>query len=242
MVARLLIIASVACFVNLANAIEPFPGFKKCKSSDSDCILENAIKGVSSFGDGIPELGVRRLDPDFFDKVDASSPNLKFILSDITLTGLKSCKPTKVTRDAAKSQIFLILQCALKLDGNYELDGNVLILKIKGKGKIHVYLRNIVNTVTLDYVIKEGKDGQKHLRIKKFDHTYKLNEKSDVVFEGLFQDNDVLSQAADDLIKNNGNEIVEEIGGGMFTAAVTRIVENFNKFFGKLPYEDISID
>ncbi|XP_026744555.1 putative beta-carotene-binding protein [Trichoplusia ni] len=239
MVPKIFIIAcALIHFCSGASA----PFITPCLSNDAECMKQNAVGAIPIFAAGIPDLGVETLDPLFFKHVDSSSPSLKFILSDITVTGLKTCKPNKIQRDVANNKIHLQLSCVASLDGDYELKGQVLILKIEGKGKIHVLLRKLVIDVDLDVTEKVGKDGEKYLRIKKFNHTYTLKEKSDVVFEGLFADNDVLSKAADDLIKNNGNDVVNEIGGPMFEATITKVTQNINNFFGKVPLSQLSLD
>lgn len=69
------------------------PFITKCKALDSDCITANAVKAIPLFSDGLEEFGVEKLDPLTFDQIDASKPNLKFVLNDVHLTGLKHCKP-----------------------------------------------------------------------------------------------------------------------------------------------------
>lgn len=59
-------------------------------------MLQNAKDGLPFFVDGIPEYGIKSSDPDFYEKVDASSNNLKFFLNRITVTGLKTCKAVSV--------------------------------------------------------------------------------------------------------------------------------------------------
>ncbi|KAH9638194.1 hypothetical protein HF086_005187 [Spodoptera exigua] len=97
-------------------------------------------------------------------------------------------------RDLSKSTIVIKLECPVKLDGEYELDGQVLVLKVGGNGKIHVFLKKLVIEVTLD-MVKKQKNGEEYMKVKKFTHTYELTEKSELVFEGLFQKNKVLKFA-----------------------------------------------
>ncbi|XP_050563458.1 circadian clock-controlled protein daywake-like [Spodoptera frugiperda] len=240
MVPLLLLFASVAGLIDYsyaASAAFVIP----CRAADEKCLLDNLGRGIEAYKDGIPELGVGKMDPLYFTEVDSSSPNLKFILRDLTVTGLKSCKPLKLKRDPAKSTIVLKLQCPIKLDGEYELDGQVLVLKVGGKGKIHVFLKNLEIEVTLD-IVKKEKNGEEYMKVKKFTHSYELKEKSDLVFEGLFQENKVLSEAANDLIKNSPNEIVNEIGGKMFEACITEVVKNINSMFSHIPTKELVLD
>lgn len=72
------------------------PYINKCKAEDTKCAKETAQVTIPIFAAGITEYGVEQLDPVKFDKVDASSPNLKFILYDVAVTGLKTCEAKKI--------------------------------------------------------------------------------------------------------------------------------------------------
>ncbi|CAH1636398.1 unnamed protein product [Spodoptera littoralis] len=240
MVPLLLIVVSVAGLINFSNAASA--GFVvPCVASDEKCLFDNLDRGIVAYKDGIPELGVEKMDPMHLKEVDASSPNLKFLLKDLTVTGLKSCKPLKLKRDPSKSTIVIKLECPIKLDGQYELDGQVLVLKVGGKGKIHVFLKKLDIEVILD-IVKKEKNGEEYMKVKKFTHSYELKEKSDLVFEGLFQENKVLNEAAKDLINNSPNEIINEIGGGLFTACITEVVKNVNNMFSHIPTKQLVLD
>lgn len=41
---------------------------------------------------------------------------------------------------------------------------------------------------------KDGKDGKKHWEIKKTSHTFELKDKADLVFENLFEGNEILGR------------------------------------------------
>lgn len=74
-----------------------FPGLvTKCATADTECAKNSAQAMVIPFAAGLPEHNVETLDPLKFKKVDASSPNLKLILTDITVTGMKNCIVMKV--------------------------------------------------------------------------------------------------------------------------------------------------
>lgn len=55
----------------------------------------------------------------------------------------------------------------------------------------------MVLDITLDIIEKDGKGGEKYFQIKNYKHTYDLHDKSDVIFEGLLEDNPVLRKYND---------------------------------------------
>nr|ARO70194.1 Odorant Binding Protein 35 [Dendrolimus punctatus] len=231
---------TVVCLTTCASP----PYITKCKPEDSKCAKETAQVTIPVFASGIAEYGVEQLDPVMFDKVDASSPNLKFILNNVTVTGTKACEAKKIQRMKIeeKSKILLRFLCDTELNGNYELKGQVLFLPVEGKGKAHVALRKTQIDLDLDIVETDGEDGKKHWHIKSWQHSFDLKDKSDVMFHNLFDGNEVLAQAARELFAASGNEIVKEIGSPMMKIMISKVVRNIEHFFKSLPIEDLSLD
>ncbi|XP_028179377.1 uncharacterized protein LOC114366647 [Ostrinia furnacalis] len=160
----------------------------------------------------------------------------------MTFTGLKDCVIKEAQRDKAKSKIEGKLLCDVDANGIYEISGKLLIVTVRGQGNIHVVLRKILISIEADLADKVGKEGKTYWNVKRFSHTYELQDKADVEFENLFTGNDVLGQAASQVIANSGNEIVLEVGPPVVKALVTRVVVNIKKFFSNVPVEDLSLD
>ncbi|RVE40647.1 hypothetical protein evm_014703 [Chilo suppressalis] len=118
------------------------PYVTKCKADDAACIKSSAQAMVTKFVDGIPELGVEKMDPMNLKKpIDASSPGLKVILKDLVVTGLRDCNIQSMSRDAAKNKLFAKILCdAVNTVGQYEMDGKLIVLQVSGKGKITTVL------------------------------------------------------------------------------------------------------
>ncbi|CAF4851089.1 unnamed protein product [Pieris macdunnoughi] len=231
MVKYLVILLACAAFVHGGYV-------KRCKAGDTKCAKESAQAAIPSFIAGIPEFGVHSLDPINIKKTDASSPNLNLIVSDYTISGLKSCTPKKVKYDKAQSKVFLKLQCSGQLEGNYVMKGKLLILPIEGKGPLHVTLNNAEFSIVLDIVDIE-KNGVKYWDIKKWDMSYQLKGKSKVVFENLFNGNEVLAQAAIPVIEESGNEIILEVGSPIIHDGIKVIVEAVKNFFQNVPSSEL---
>lgn len=77
--------------------VVPVSFIKRCKYADSKCYKQSADDAIPIFALGIPELGVKSLDPITFKTLDASSSSLKFVVNDVKIKGLKHCKAKKVS-------------------------------------------------------------------------------------------------------------------------------------------------
>ncbi|KAG6454230.1 hypothetical protein O3G_MSEX008578 [Manduca sexta] len=181
----------VFAIICLATAAPP-SFITKCKKDDKKCGKESAQVALPIFAKGLAEDNVEQLDPVVFKKVDASTPNLKFILSDVTVTGLQNCKVKKLERDDAKIHIEFL--CEAQLDGKYDLKGKLATLPIEGNGPMHVDLKETQIDLNLYIEDKKGDDGKIHWHITKWDHSFALKAKSFVKFDNLFDGNEVLGE------------------------------------------------
>ncbi|KAJ8716746.1 hypothetical protein PYW07_003373 [Mythimna separata] len=215
------------------------PFIQKCKAEDSKCLKETAQNAIPIFANGIPELGVQKLDPFTMKSLDASTPGLKLKLWDITGTGLKDCVAKKVQRDEGKSKITVKLQCSVDFKGKYDMSGQLLVLPIQGNGNAHVVLNKVVILADVDLSDNIGKDGEKHWTIKSWKHSYDLKDKSTIELENLFNGNEVLGRAARELIASSSNEIVKEVGPPIVKAIIAKIIENIENFFKHVPASEL---
>ncbi|CAK1555198.1 unnamed protein product [Leptosia nina] len=231
------ILASV-CFVYASPvAFE----VKKCESSDSKCLKSVTQELIPRFAEGLSILSVDPLDPMFVDKVDASTPNLKLMLTDLKITGLKGCIAKKIERDAKKSFLSVTLQCTVDVEGHYDMNGRLLVLPLEGNDKFQAKLDRAIFKVEGNYEEIE-RDGEKYWNIIKWDHGFKLHDKSTVHFDNLFNGNKDLAQAAQQVISESGNEIINEVGPPVVKAILTKIVDGVQEFFHAIPSKDLALD
>ncbi|CAH0399877.1 unnamed protein product [Chilo suppressalis] len=236
----------IFCLLNFIylGSSSSVPYVTKCKADDAACIKSSAQAMVTKFVDGIPELGVEKMDPMNLKKpIDASSPGLKVILKDLVVTGLRDCNIQSMSRDAAKNKLFAKILCdAVNTVGQYEMDGKLIVLQVSGKGKITTVLKKILMSVEADMGEKKGKDGKTHWDIKRFTHSFELQDKSELEFENLFTGSEVLGKAANQVIESSSNEIILEIGPPVVKAIATKVVENTKRFFNNVDPADLALD
>ncbi|KAJ2951176.1 hypothetical protein O0L34_g5568 [Tuta absoluta] len=238
MLAKLLL---VACFVAVANAAA-VSFINKCKVDDYKCQKESSQAALPIFTNGIPEFGIDTLDPLHFDKIDATSKELKLILKDVDITGVKNCQIKKIVRDVANDKLFAKGMCTVELHGHYEMDGRLLFIPIQGKGKLSAILRKAVVNVEADVIDKVGKDGKNHWDVKAWKHTYELKDTAELDLENLFPGNELLGNAARQLLKSNANDVIHEVGAPIIKALLSKVVKVVDRFFREVPVEDLVLE
>ncbi|XP_064292200.1 uncharacterized protein LOC128672169 [Plodia interpunctella] len=234
------LLASSYAFLCFSSA-SAVPFIQKCKAEDSICIKKSTQDAIPVFAKGLPELGVETMDPLIIKHIDASSPSLKLLVNDVTVTGLKNCVTKKMQRDTARSWLTVKIQCTAQLEGDYEMKGNLLILPIEGKGKVHVAIRKVLINIEGE-LGEKNKSGGKYWFIKSWKSNFELKDKSDLEFENLFNGNEVLGRAAGELIRSSANDIIYEIGPTVVNGIITKIVDNIQQFFSQVPVNDLALD
>ncbi|KAG6440854.1 hypothetical protein O3G_MSEX001499 [Manduca sexta] len=185
-----------ACFLSVILAVRSAsaPFIKPCKDADNACTLASAQAALPHFAPGIPELGVKSLDPLYFDVIKGDQGGLQLTFRDTTVTGMKGCTIEAIKSDQSKGKQQLAVKCSVDLTGDYKLDGQLLIFPIKGEGKYHINIRDIIIKAHTDVVTVTGADGQPHWHIKAWKHTYETKTGAKFNFDNLFNGNKVLGK------------------------------------------------
>ncbi|XP_028157405.1 juvenile hormone-binding protein-like [Ostrinia furnacalis] len=228
-------------FVSLfAIAIaDPVPFITKCNARDVKCLTNTTNAAIPIFAAGFPEYGVETLDPLFFETIDSSSLNIKLIMYNTTVKGLKNCKARTVQRDVVNSKLFIKIECNVTLNGLYVMSGRLLLIPIEGKGKNHADINRFITSFNVTLKDVQGKDGKKHWSIKGWSYTYELEDQSHVRLENLFGGNKVLAKAAEIVVAANGNGIIREIGSPVINTLVVKLADAIQTFFHAVPLEDL---
>ncbi|CAH0399875.1 unnamed protein product [Chilo suppressalis] len=213
----------------------------KCQASDSSCIKQSAqaLLPLLAKGKLAPEL--RTLDPLHIEKIDATQQNLQLIARDITVKGLKECTVDSISRDGAKSKLNVNILCTVVVEGEYDVKGKILVLKLDGQGHLIVKLTKVLMSVEADLEEIE-KSGKKYWNIKNWDSSYTIKEKANIELTNLFNGSEELTQAIRDVFGASANEIVTEIGPPIIKAITTEVVNTVNDFFHLTPIDELVLN
>lgn len=224
------------CSVALADV-------EKCPYEDSKCI-ENVINGIFAKSiNGLKELNLGTLDPltvsDVEVKSNPQSPiNLEINFSNLNLYGFTGAVASNVKgfkKDLPGTFSMVIKSKVNYLVGNYEMNGQFLVLPVTGKGPCNITL--VEPTFTASFEGEPSvKDGKVYLKIKKF------NMKMDVKkvinnYENLFNDR-ILSENMNALLNENWKEFHNEASVPVVKSIGSDIKKMMSKVFATKPYEE----
>ncbi|XP_072932836.1 uncharacterized protein [Epargyreus clarus] len=147
-----------------------------------------------------------------------------------------------ITRDVVKSRLYVKAECSTEMNGHYDMSGQLLFLSIRGHGKFKVIIRKGVFSVTCALAKTTKPDGKIHWHVKDWKYTFELRDKSTLVFENLFEGNELLARAAREVIDSGSNDVVLEIGKPIFDSIMGTITSTINQFYDAVPEEDLALD
>ncbi|XP_025834607.1 uncharacterized protein LOC108734142, partial [Agrilus planipennis] len=215
--------------------------FKVCSRSDpnlNDCIKESVEQIRPHLEDGIPEFGIPRCEPLKIPEVSidqGSGPvSLKSTFKNIEIHGPSKFGLKSVRIDLDKNKVKIKLWIPnLLLQGDYSMEGRILMMPIVGNGKCTGNYSNIEATI-VSQAEKIRKDGQLHYNVTDFFVEFSIGSAT-VHLDNLFNGDKVLGEAMNLFINDNWKNVANEIKP-VLEETIADIFKRFcNKIFHKYP-------
>ncbi|CAK1585757.1 unnamed protein product [Parnassius mnemosyne] len=232
-------ICFLTLFWNANSGLAPF--IKPCKDGDNACIKTSIQAALPFFASGLPELGVKPLDPLKIPLIKSEQGGLELTLRDTTLNGLKGCKIESIKHDMIKGKQTLVLRCNMNLEGNYNLDGRLILLPVQGQGKYSIKIQDIVIKTITDLTTEQGEDGKPHWKILKWRDSFHVKTGATFYFDHLFNGNKVLADPVIEFANTNWNDVMQEIAPPIVHAIIAEVFKNAEAFYKAVPAEELYI-
>ncbi|KPI95934.1 PREDICTED: protein takeout-like [Papilio xuthus] len=229
----------LALFLNVKSASAPF--IKPCKDGDNACILASSQAAIPLLAPGMPSLGVKSLDPLKVPRITSDQGSLKLTFTDTMLTGLKGCKIESIKHDRVKGKQTLVLRCDMVLDGDYVLDGQLLILPVQGKGRYKIDIRDIVIKTVTDLTTEQGPDGKEHWKIVKWRDSFQVKTGVKFHFDNLFNGNKVLADPVIEFANTNWNDVMQEIAPPIVHTIIAAVFKEIESLYKAVPADELYI-
>ncbi|XP_028040390.1 protein takeout-like isoform X1 [Bombyx mandarina] len=215
---------------NLPSFISP------CSASDpnlNECIQKVIEVVAPKFADGIAELGIAPLDPVQLGTVEVNNPALKITFTDTVVTGLRGSKINsyKINLDKGKATIDFTANVTLK--AHYVMDGQVLILPIRGNGPAKIKITNLRIVVTYDFTTVAG-----HWVLTGYKDHYKM-DRAQFKFNNLFGGNKELGETVHTAINTNWEPVIRDIAPVAFEQIIKACVDETKKLFATVPANEL---
>lgn len=226
----------LACLVSggLASKLPSF--IKACSASDpnvNQCIEQVIATVGPKFAQGIPELGIKPLDPAELGTVVVNNPALKITFEDAVVTGLGGFKVNSYKINLAKQKAVLDFTANVTLKAHYDMDGQVLILPIKGNGQAKIKITNLNIVIKYDFKTVNG-----YWVLTSHKDNYKM-DKAQFKFTNLFNGNKQLEDTTIQFLNQNWSIIMQEIAPPAVEQIIEKCIEEVGELYKVVPAEEL---
>jgi len=222
--------------------------FTRCSKTDpnfNSCLNKAVEESIQKLGTGFPKLGLIPLEPLSIPQLFIGEGNGPISL-DLKFKNLKIHGITNLKiRDQKTDLERLKLECRsfnkqLVLDGDYEVNGKILLLPVHGKGKSKIILDDVdaTNKISGSRITKNGKT---YMDVKKYEYKFKTS-KMTMNFQDLFNGDKRLSDAMNRILNSNWEEVLREMKPN-FENALSEVFKDItNQLYKRVALQDIYLN
>ena len=133
------------------------------------------------------------------------------------------------------------IQPNLEIYGDYEVDGQAMIFKVNGFGKVNITGSNVLSTM-LCICELYTKDNIEYFRFKSMKLDIKEMKNAHIYLENVFNGNKELSASINAVINENVDDVLSELGDGFYTAFSAEYLKMANEFVKGIPTSEIFLN
>ncbi|XP_054730600.1 circadian clock-controlled protein daywake-like [Anastrepha obliqua] len=218
----------------------------KCHFGDEKCMIEQGQKLLNRAATGIPELDIPSIEPLVVEKIEMLGDKNSALKVDLVMTDVKFHNYTKpkittikgFTKDLSKPMKIVTqnINPRLTIKSKYKVDGNILVLPIKGEGELTLTLDNVKTRFTTT-LHAEQRDGKQFLIIDNIKIETQV-DKATTDMTNLFNGDKALSESILKVLNENWRVLSDELTPIINEAVANKLKEVMAKFFKDIPYED----
>ncbi|XP_076238612.1 protein takeout [Calliopsis andreniformis] len=242
-----LILLFAIIYLATSSSIPEIPPFLKiCHRSDphlNDCIKQSVNLLKPYLKNGIPALNIPPCEPFRINEINinqASGPiYMESKYSNVSIYGGVNIVPKTIRLDLEKNRMRLKLYIPnLEMVTNYNLDGRIMFLPIKGNGVGHGNFSDIEVVITIQMErYRNEKNGRIHQRVGDIYVDFDIG-RATVHLDNLFDGDQTLSGAMNLFLNQNWKTVIVEIKPKL-EETIGELIKNYtDTIFAQFP-EDV---
>ncbi|CAK1551890.1 unnamed protein product [Leptosia nina] len=235
---QLTILVLLAAIFYVEGEEEFLPSYlKPCDLQKSDfkkCVRQQIENSLPLFSKGIPEIGVPSIDPVDLNDIVIDGNGLKLTFTKAKMHGLSEGSLTDfIINIGEKEETFKLgFKGNLSMTAQYNADGKILILPIRGDGDSLIKCRNV--EVEINSKLNHVKDAKgEHFKLATPNYKYNI-ESTTFDFKNLFNGNKQLAETTLQFANENWRQLMDDLAPPVIKQIVKTIVKAINKFFSKV--------
>nr|XP_014092866.2 circadian clock-controlled protein daywake [Bactrocera oleae] len=242
----LLAFVAVLSVQTCALAVEFPDPITKCHFADEKCMIEQAQKLMKKAATGVPERDIPALEPLELGNIEMlgdknSALKVDLVMSDVECYNYTKSRITSIkgfSKDLSKPMKVVTqnINPRIIIKSKYKVNGNILVLPIRGEGELTMILDNVKTRFTTTLTVEE-RDGKHFLN----SDTFKVETQVDNVhidMTNLFNGDKTLSETMLQVMNENWRLLSDDLTPVINEALGNKMKELLKKFFKDIPYED----
>ncbi|XP_030751974.1 protein takeout-like [Sitophilus oryzae] len=208
------------------------PGFSECAVADANEVLPHLLKGER-------QMKIPNMIPMNFPEVQIDAgPNLKIALYNLDIYGLDTMIIDDFQIDFDKLHVMLAMHAKqVSLIGTYDIDGQIMVLPIQGKGPCNLTIVNPEFVYQFDYKLVQ-KNGGEHAEVLESSLDFNI-PKTYINLENLFNGNKQMGDHVNEFLNENDKEFINEISGAVKGTISAIGQQFFQGIFDSIPYDEL---
>ncbi|XP_043462755.1 circadian clock-controlled protein daywake-like [Leptopilina heterotoma] len=214
LIKSLFLILSLSAISIFAEEIPEF--LKICKRNDPHfelCVKKSVEALLPYMKTGVPEYNIPSLEPLFLKELSASQgTGLKIAAKNVKVFGASGFKIKKLKVDTNEFRIGVDLELPrLQIEGQYNINGRILLLPIHGVGPMRVNVTDVGAVVRIKTnLYTNPTTGLDHIRISEFRLKVSIS-KGNIELDNLFGGDPMLGEVVNNAINNNFESFIREL-------------------------------
>ncbi|XP_073993220.1 protein takeout-like [Rhodnius prolixus] len=227
------------------------PGVVLCSRKHpkiNDCVRNAIQETMPKFISGIKSLDIPSLDPFHVDNLiidskrdDGSPVSIDLSWHNVNIKGIKSAKITSAKADWDNNMVSFeaALTEPVDITGNYNIDGIILILPIKGTGTFDLKLEGFRAHIKV-HGKEEMRDGDKYMMVDRLAFTFDIDH-MEVHYYNLFNGDPVLGESMNSFLNDNWRDIIAEMTPSVEASFSKYFEQVARKVFDHIPIDKIAL-
>ncbi|XP_015604906.1 circadian clock-controlled protein [Cephus cinctus] len=192
---------------------------------------------------GVPECNIPALEPLLLKELVATEgTGIRITANDVHAYGASNfnVRRLKIDLNLLRFEVDVDLP-HLFIDGQYQVDGRVLLLPIRGSGPMKGNFTGCTGAVKLQGEILKGDDGEEHLHFSDFRMKISIG-KGNLLLENLFGGERTLGDIVNSAINSNFDAFIRELQPLIEKALSEAFLEIANNIVGPFTYQQLFPD
>ncbi|KOC69860.1 Circadian clock-controlled protein, partial [Habropoda laboriosa] len=211
-----------------------------CKRNNpnlGECIMNSINNFKPYLKTGLPEYRIPSLEPlELNELLATSGGNIKMKLRNVLVHGSSDFNIRRLKASLETYSFIAELDISkLSIEGEYDVDGKLILLAIRGSGPMSGNFTNCRGLVRLQMTMKKGQDGEDYLTVA--DLKAKISVGGGVLkLQNLFGGDPVLGEAINMAINSNFDAFIKELTPSLENAISNTFTKIANSILPLYPY------